>query len=74
MIIQVWNFQRCQIMQSLQRHSESEVTGIVSLSDNKVVTVGWNRLIVTYDCSNTEVIFLEYIYITLLIYIDILIY
>lgn len=52
----MWNIQNGHNLHQLEAVMDSEVTGIVPLSDKKmIVTVGWNRMITQYDDSNPDV-------------------
>ncbi|BFZ18007.1 hypothetical protein BsWGS_21047 [Bradybaena similaris] len=53
--VKVWNFHNGHNLHTLQNVGEAEVTGIVHLADQKVIlTVGWNRMILSYDDSDPE--------------------
>ncbi|KAK7469672.1 hypothetical protein BaRGS_00036301, partial [Batillaria attramentaria] len=53
--IKVWNFQNGHNLHKLEPVGEAEVTGILPLSDKKVIlAVGWSRLITMYDDSDAD--------------------
>ncbi|XP_040187600.1 WD repeat-containing protein on Y chromosome-like isoform X2 [Rana temporaria] len=53
--IKIWNIQNGHNLHRLQPVGEGEeVTRVLSLRENTVLSVGWNRKIVTYNVANTE--------------------
>ena len=53
---QVWNFQNGHNLHKLEPIAEAEVTGIMPLTDKKVIlSVGWSREITVYDDSDPDV-------------------
>ena len=53
---QVWNFQNGHNLHKLEAVAEAEVTGIMPLTDKKVIlSVGWSRQITVYDDSDPDV-------------------
>ncbi|XP_067403406.1 cilia- and flagella-associated protein 337-like [Emydura macquarii macquarii] len=47
--IKVWDIQNGHILHQLEVVEEAEVTGLVALRDQTLLTVGWNQKIVLYD-------------------------
>lgn len=53
---QVWNFQNGHNLHKLEPADDSEVTGVLSLTDKEfMLSVGWSRNITKYDDSEGDV-------------------
>ncbi|XP_077316835.1 cilia- and flagella-associated protein 337-like isoform X3 [Lithobates pipiens] len=52
--IKIWNIQNGHNLHRLQPVEEVEVTGVLALREHTVLSVGWNRKIVTYNVTKTE--------------------
>ncbi|XP_071952599.1 cilia- and flagella-associated protein 337-like [Antedon mediterranea] len=58
--IKVWNFQNGHNIHQLDVVDDVEITGLVSFGDKKgILSVGWNRLIVKYDDSDSDINFVK---------------
>ncbi|XP_053308771.1 WD repeat-containing protein on Y chromosome-like [Spea bombifrons] len=52
--LKIWNIQNGHNLHRLQPVDEAEVTCVLPLGDQRLLSVGWNRKIILYDTTNTE--------------------
>nr|XP_005283176.2 WD repeat-containing protein on Y chromosome-like isoform X1 [Chrysemys picta bellii] len=55
--IKVWHIQTGHNLHQLEVVEEAEVTGLVALRDQSLLTVGWNQKIVLYDFCEPEALY-----------------
>ncbi|XP_034646268.1 WD repeat-containing protein on Y chromosome-like isoform X2 [Trachemys scripta elegans] len=55
--IKVWHIQTGHNLHQLEVVEEAEVTGLVALQDQSLLTVGWNQKIVLYDFCEPEALY-----------------
>ncbi|XP_069604801.1 cilia- and flagella-associated protein 337-like [Ranitomeya imitator] len=52
--IKIWNIQNGHNLHRLQPVAEAEVTCVIPVSDQKYLSVGWNRKIIVYDVTRAK--------------------
>ncbi|MBN3300586.1 WDR49 protein, partial [Amia calva] len=57
--IKVWNLQNGHNLHKLEAAAEAEVTGVVCLQDNKLLTVGWSQQIALYSITDPGSIYVQ---------------